>query len=90
MNLWRFTDPFDHRFAQASRVGGVWQEGEYRERMRPLVVEWEPGSDLVGDFTWPGLDTDIVVSDRVGRALINCHIKGFELRHIEAVRSCRK
>lgn len=78
MKLWRFTEPFDHRFARASRVGGTWQGAEYKVRSCDILIEWEPGSDVVGDFTWPGLDTDLIVTDRVGIALRD--IPGFELR----------
>lgn len=83
MKLWRFTDPCDYRFARASRVGGTWQDGEYRFRSRNILIEWEPDSDVVGDFTWPGLDTDLVVTDRVGKALHDAGISGFELRSVE-------
>ena len=65
MKLWRFADPFDYHFARAGRVGGTWQEGEYRFRRKAIVIEWEPDSDVVGDFTWPGLDTDVVVTAQV-------------------------
>ncbi len=85
MRLWQFSEPFDYHFARANRVGGTWQEGEYRERRRPIVVEWKPDSDVVGDFTWPGLDTDILVADRVGVALKEARIDGFELRKVEMV-----
>ena len=83
VKLWRLAEPFDDRFARAGRVGGTWQEGEYQERRRPLLIEWEPGSDVVGDFTWPGTDTDIVVSDRVGVALRDAGVQGFELKPVE-------
>lgn len=83
MKLWRFTDPGDHRFARASRVGGTWQDGEYKRRGRDIIIEWEPDSDVVGDFTWPGLDTDLIVTDRVGAALRNAGVPGFELRPVE-------
>ncbi len=83
MKLWRLSEPFDYHFARASRSGGTWQEGEYKQRRRPLVIEWEPDSDVVGDFTWPGLDTDIVVTDRVGQALADAHVEGYELRSVQ-------
>lgn len=83
MKLWRFTDPGDHRFARASRVGGTWQDGEYKRRGRAIIIEWEPDSDVVGDFTWPGLDTDLIVTDRVGVALSAAGVPGFELRPVE-------
>lgn len=82
MKIWKLSEPFDYRFARAGRTGGTWQDGEYRERRRPLTIEWEPDSDVVGDFTWPGLNTDIVVADSVGKALSNANVPGFELRQL--------
>ncbi len=82
MKIWKLSEPFDHRFARASRVGGTWQEGEYKERRRPLTVEWKPDSDVVGDFTWPGLGADVVVSDRVAEALRKANVEGYELREV--------
>lgn len=36
------------------------------ELVRPLILEWEAGSDLVGDFTWPSLGREVlIVTDRV-------------------------
>ena len=82
MKIWRLDDPFDHRFAEASRFGGPWQEGEYIERSCPIMIEWEPDSALVGDFVWPG-PADIVVTDAVGRILREAGIEGFELKPVE-------
>ncbi|MBX3208057.1 MAG: hypothetical protein KF764_23625 [Labilithrix sp.] len=83
MKLWRFADPFDYRFARAGRVGGTWQDGEYKIRARNIVLDWESGSDIVGDFTWPGFDTDLVVTDGVGQALQESGVAGFDLRPVE-------
>jgi hypothetical protein len=44
-----------------------------------LVIEWLPDSDVVGDFTWPGLGADIVITERVGVALREAGFSGFEL-----------
>ena len=83
MKLWRFSDPSDFRYARASRRG-TW-EGSPSRRVRPLVIEWEPDSDIVGDFTWPGFDTDVIVTDRVGRALKEAGTTGFEMAPVEMV-----
>lgn len=83
MKLWRLSEPFDPRFARAVRVGGTWQEGEYKTRNGTLTVEWEPDSDVIGDFTWPGFDTDIVIGDRVGEVLREAGVTGFELRPVQ-------
>jgi hypothetical protein len=77
MRIWQFSDPHDHRFARATRRG-TW-EGKPSRRVQPLVVEWEPDSNLVGDFTWPGFGSDIMITDRVGEALLAAAVSGFEL-----------
>jgi hypothetical protein len=64
MKLWRFSDPCDPAFAQAGRRGS-WSEspgvcpectGSRQHRIPPLVLEWQPGADVVGDFVWVGPD----------------------------------
>jgi hypothetical protein len=35
----------------------------------PLVIEWLPGSDQIGDFTWSALGADVVVTQCVRDAL---------------------
>ena len=50
--------------------------------MPPLVLEWLPGSDTIGDFVWPGLREDLVVVERVARDLED-HFSGFELYSVE-------
>jgi hypothetical protein len=85
MKVWRFSDPSDYGYARAGRHGGTWQEGEPWRRAKPLAIEWLPDSNVVGDFTWPGLDTDIVITDRVGQALKEAGVTGFELGLVEMV-----
>jgi hypothetical protein len=85
MKLWRFSDPSDQQYARAGRNGGTFQEGEPWRRAKPLAIEWLPGSDVVGDFSWPGLDTDVVITARVGKALEAAGITGFELGPLEMV-----
>ena len=77
MNLYSFHDPSDYTFAQATRHGTWYPSGAKicpeckttrQKRVPPLIFEWEAGSDLIGDFIWPGLDTDLVVTQRVREA----------------------
>jgi hypothetical protein len=77
--LYLFSNPYDDRFARACRLGtwvsdsglglcpecGMPQE----KRVRPLIMEWEPGSQVIGDFSWPGNLDDIVVTTRVKNRL---------------------
>ncbi|MBK9259933.1 MAG: hypothetical protein IPM54_08875 [Polyangiaceae bacterium] len=89
MKIWAFHEPFDYDYARALRVGGISQPGEYQERRRPIVIEWLPDSDVVGDFTWPGFDTELVITDQVARALADRGIGGFELREVEMFESAK-
>ncbi len=71
MKIYRFSDPRNWSFARASRLG-TWEPdsqcacpecGNPRQsRVKPLIIRWEPGSDVVGDFVWPGFDDEVVVS----------------------------
>jgi hypothetical protein len=47
-------------------------------------MEWEPGSRLIGDFVWVGLDSEIVVTDRVMNELLAA-FRGFERGAVEMV-----
>lgn len=92
MELYHFVDPQDLRFARAGRRGtwfptpgpGVCPEcrRSRQERVPPLIIEWLPGSDEVGDFTWPGFNDEIVVTQRVREAL-ECNFRGFEFHPIK-------
>lgn len=86
MTLWRLSDPGQHRYARASRRG-TW-EGNPSRRVRPLIIEWEPGSDVIGDFTWPGFDSDIVVNDRVAEVLTGAKVPGFDLGSVQMQENC--
>src|SRR3990172_2705094 len=46
-------------------------------RVKPMIVEWEPGSDLVGDFTFLGFGSEIMITDRVLTAFEG-RFQGFE------------
>jgi hypothetical protein len=78
VKLFHFANPYNVEFAEATRIGtwhlepgmpGICPECKRpnERRVSPLVIEWEPGSDKIGDFTWPGSNDDIVVSDDVKR-----------------------
>jgi hypothetical protein len=54
------------------------------------VIEWEPGSDVIGDFVWPGFDTDIVIKDRVAKVLEEAGVAGFELAPVQMVENSEK
>ncbi len=79
MKIYHFANPHDYRFARAGRLGtwspdpgpGACPEcGRSRQkRIPPLIIEWLPDSDHVGDFTWPGLNDEVVVTQSVREAL---------------------
>ena len=69
MRIWRLTDPNDHRFAAGRRIG-TWEEKNGESvRVSPLVIEWEKGPTVVGDFVWPGLGDELVVREHVFKVL---------------------
>jgi hypothetical protein len=49
-------------------------------RLDPLIIEWEPGSDQIGDFTWPSFG--LVVTQRV-REAFEGKFRGFEFGSVE-------
>jgi len=98
IRVFAFHDPWDGRYAHAVRRGtwypspgpGLCPEcGSARQKIvPPLVIEWLPGSDTVGDFTWPGFDTEIVVSEGVRREL-GARFRGVEFQPMEMWQSPR-
>jgi hypothetical protein len=56
-----------------------------RKRVPPLVIEWDYGSNVVADFTWPaGLD-EIVVSDRARSCVVANGFSGVRFEPVEMV-----
>lgn len=67
--IWKPVDPLDGRFASAL-AKGTWEQREGRSVLvPPLVIEWEKGPDLVGDFFWPDFGCEMVVKQHVFREL---------------------
>ena len=77
MDIFCLDTPLDGSYAQAY-IHGTW-EGEglcpgcktaVRKLVEPVIIEWESGSDQIGDFTWLNfIGEAIVVTDRVRRAI---------------------
>jgi hypothetical protein len=83
MKLWSFSHPHEYSFARAVRVGGTWQSGEYKERRHRLTIEWVRGSSVLGDFSWPGFNCEIVITPRVAAVLNAAGVVGYELRPVD-------
>lgn len=49
-----------------------------QRRVPPLVIEWEPDSDLIGDFVWGGVSFEMVTRLSVASELKK-HFSGFEI-----------
>jgi hypothetical protein len=91
VRIWRLWDPRDDTFAEPS-LRGAWSKatGELcpectassQHRVQPLIIEWESGSDLIGDFAASGFASDFVVKRKVGKELLK-HFQGFELGPVE-------
>lgn len=63
------TNPPKRSLCMACKVGDC-------ELVRPLILEWAEGSDLVGDFTWPSLGREVmIVTDRVRKKCEELHLQ---------------
>jgi hypothetical protein len=51
-------------------------------RAEPLVVDWEPGSDAIGDFVWEGVGFRVIVSEPAF-SLLKGRFRGFEAGPVE-------
>lgn len=74
MILFHFQYSETHEYAFATRRGTWFPKNaklcpvchrSTQKRINPLIIEWEPGSDKIGDFVWPALSTELVVTQRV-------------------------
>ena len=94
MKIWIISDPVDFQFARAN-IQGTWSpmKNEFKicpectqplhKRIKPLVIEWESGSDVIGDFLWPEF-ASIAVSERSFKAL-ESQFQGFERGPVEMI-----
>ncbi|MEZ4711501.1 MAG: hypothetical protein R3A44_30185 [Caldilineaceae bacterium] len=75
MKIWRIINPRDYQFAQAS-LRNVWSSADEhvlcpncnssgQKRIPPLIIEWQEGSDVIGDFTWTELSQHAIATSRV-------------------------
>jgi len=56
-----------------------------RKRVPPLIIEWEKGSDVIGDFTWPGGLEEVVLRESVRDALMSNHPSGVRFDQVEMI-----
>jgi hypothetical protein len=54
-----------------------------RKRVSGLVIEWDYGSNMIGDFTWAG--EEIVVADRVRSCFVSKRFSGVSFEPVEMV-----
>ncbi len=88
MKIYELRDPLDQNYAQAAAVGtwtqprGICPECSASAQVveAPLIIEWLPDGNVVGDFTWLGWA--VVVSSRAARSLSR-KFRGFELASVE-------
>lgn len=97
MKLYHFVSPQNFSYAQATRRGTWYPQTtticpecktSRQKRVSPLMVEWEPGSDQIGDFVWAGLVTDLIVVDRV-KAVFESQFSAIEFGPVEFFQSSR-
>jgi hypothetical protein len=53
-------------------------------RVPPLIMEWEPGSERIGDFSWRGISFEIVSRLDIAKSLKQ-YFTGFSIESIEMV-----
>jgi hypothetical protein len=92
VRIWRLHNPHDHHYLGAGRRGawapstGLCPEctAPSQRRAQPLRMAWDRSkATAVGDFTWPGFDTEVVITERVLAGLRR--FTGFELGPVEVV-----
>jgi hypothetical protein len=92
----RFFDlvTFDYRGTYAhALMAGTYQCGPRcpkckiatRARVAPLVIEWEAGSDIIADFTWPAGLGEIIVTDQVRSCFVSNGFTGVRFEPIQMV-----
>jgi hypothetical protein len=92
MKVFRFDEPPHSQFAAAGELDGYGTGGRKCEscgaqldnvRRSPLCMYWEPGFDVVGDFSWPLIGRDLVVTEQALATLEP--FGGFERAPVELV-----
>jgi hypothetical protein len=56
-----------------------------RKRVPPLVIEWDYGSIVIGDFTWPAGLGEIAVTDRVKSCIVSNGFSGVSFDTVKMV-----
>jgi hypothetical protein len=75
MRIWSLENPCDRNFAYAISSGDCWDQ-KAKKRLQPLIIEWEWGSSIIGDFNvcfWGAF-----VKSEVADELIRLGVCGFE------------
>jgi hypothetical protein len=91
MTIWQLTSPTPLQDFAVAGMRGTWRPAKnpckqctrLTELGPPLVVEWEVGSAVIGDFTWTGV-TIPVVTEQVLDAL-RAHFNGFAGGPVEMI-----
>ena len=81
MNLYKLDEYRPYLYKRAIRRGTWVSEENHEKRVPPLLIEWLPGSDLLGDFVWPGFGGDVMVKKDVGIELEK-YFSGFSLKPV--------
>lgn len=95
--LWAVADPRDEAFATAAFMG-TWSDDDEglcpectaspEERVSPLILEWQAGSDRIGDFIWQDMaDQGAITADAAEK--LRGRVGGFELGPVEMVQPKR-
>ena len=94
MRFYQILTPRNNDFAHFG-IHGTWEPKKIQgvcpeckmtrqKRVPPLIIEWEPGSDLVGDFVWRGVSFELVCKEEIAKELIH-YFNGFQIFPIEMI-----
>lgn len=92
--FYRVEAPAEYEYARFSRRG-TWKPSSSpglckecgmtsQKRVPPLIIEWEVGSDVIGDFVWGGLNFELVVRADVAGELKR-RFRGFVIRKVKMI-----
>jgi len=98
MKIWQMKEPYESNFA-CFDLEGTWKNIDSRTglcpectapprkiRVKPIVISWEPGSDVIGDFIWSMGGSFPLVQEHVF-AKLKQRFSGFEAGPVKMVQA---
>jgi len=89
--IWSLSDPEDHRFAFAIRLGKWAKDRSGADvRVSPMIIEWESGSTRLGDMSVTGLGGELIARKCIVDALVEAGVQGFRTGPVEVRRTKKR